>query len=122
MARQRTRPLRWFWAAALCVTGCAGLVPTQRVQDAATDYAGALCFGRMDVALDQVHKEARDAFAKQHAAWGNGVRVLDCEVSGLRLRDSEHADSLLAISWQRADESEMRSTQIAQHWTRNRGP
>jgi hypothetical protein len=122
MARHTFGSLHWLGAAALFATSCAGLVPTQRVQDAATDYATALCFGRMDVAQDQVNKTARDAFARQHAAWGNGVRVLDCEVSGLRLRDSEHADALLAVSWQRSDESEMRSTQIAQRWSRNRGP
>jgi hypothetical protein len=76
----------------------------------------------MDVALDQVSRTAREEFAKQHAAWGNRVRVLDCEVSGLRLRDSEHADALLSVNWQRTDESEMRATQIAQRWSRHRSP
>ena len=101
--------------------GCMSFTPGQRVQDAATDLATATRFGRMDIALEHVSREARDRFAKEHANWGTAVRIMDCDVVGMRLRDKEHADVTVTINWQRPDESEMRSTQVVQHWTDHRG-
>ena len=45
---------------------------------------------------------------------------MDCDILGLRLRDKEHADVALAVNWQRIDDSEMRSTELVQHWTDHR--
>jgi hypothetical protein len=107
---------------ALFGAACAmGVTPAQRVQDAANDYAIAIRFGRMDVALGRVSPDAREAFVRQHAAWGGNVRVVDCELLAMRLRDKEHADVALSVSWQKLDESEMRVTQVAQHWADHRG-
>ena len=46
---------------------------------------------------------------------------MDCDILGLRLRDKEHADVALAVNWQRIDDSEMRSTELVQHWTDHKG-
>jgi hypothetical protein len=46
---------------------------------------------------------------------------VDCDILGLRLRDKEHADVTLGVNWQRIDDSEMRTTQIAQHWKDHHG-
>ena len=75
----------------------------------------------MDLALAQVSRAARAAFVRQHAAWASGVRVLDCELVGFSMRDRHHADIVAQLSWQRADESETRLTQLAQRWTDDHG-
>jgi len=104
------------------LVGCFGnFTPVQRVQDAANDLSTATRFGRMDVAVERVSRTGRDQFVRQHASWGSSVRIVDCDILGLRLRDKEHAEVTLAVNWQRLDDSEMRATQIAQHWQDHRG-
>jgi hypothetical protein len=103
----------------IALTGIAcmsGLTPAQRVQDAANDYTTAVRFGRMDIAADQVGKDAHGAFLRQHAAWGNTLRVLDSELLAMRLSDKDRAEVMVSVSWQRVDEAETRVTQIAQRW------
>jgi hypothetical protein len=110
-------PVALLGLAALLCAGCMpGMTPAQRVQDAASDYATAVRFGRMDVAAGQVGRDAHDAFVRQHASWGTNVRVLDCELTALRLRSKDRAEVMLSVSWQRIDESETRITQVAQRW------
>jgi hypothetical protein len=107
---------------AVVLFGCgSALTPTQRVQDASHELSSAIRFGRMDLATERVSKDGREQFAKRHAQWGTGIRILDCEVVGLSLRDKEHADVSIVVGWQRITESEMRSTQIAQKWKDQRG-
>jgi hypothetical protein len=107
---------------ALFLGGCLGnFTPVQRVQDAANDLSTATRFGRMDIAMERVSKAGRDQFNVRHAGWGSSLRIVDCDILGLRLRDKEHADVMLGVNWQRIDDSEMRSTQIAQHWTDHHG-
>ena len=99
------------------MAGCIGnLTPIQRAQDAANEFTTATRFGRMDMALERVSREDREAFVRRHAAWGTTVRIVDCDILGVRLTDREHAEVTLAVSWQRVDESEMRVTHLAQHW------
>jgi hypothetical protein len=107
---------------ALALSGCLGnFTPVQRVQDAANDLSTATRFGRMDIAMERVAKAGRDQFNAKHAGWGSSLRIVDCDILGLRLRDKEHADVTLGVNWQRIDDSEMRSTQIAQHWSDHHG-
>jgi hypothetical protein len=109
-------------ALALSAAGCvAPLTPGQRAREAAHDYAMAVRFGRMDMALEAVSPSDRQTFGQQHAAWGNAVRIVDCELVGMNLRDKDRADVLLNVGWQRVDETEMRVTQVAQHWRDHRG-
>jgi hypothetical protein len=70
----------------------------------------------MDLALERVGRADREQFAKRHAQWGTGIRILDCEVVGIAIRDKEHADVSVAVGWQRVTESDLRSTQIVQKW------
>jgi hypothetical protein len=106
----------------LGATGCVGnFSPVQRVQDAANDLSTATRFGRMDIALERVSRGERDRFVREHASWGSSVRIVDCDIVGMRLTDKEHADVMLAVSWNRLDQSEMRVTQITQRWSDHRG-
>jgi PBP1b-binding outer membrane lipoprotein LpoB len=108
--------------AALLLSGCMhALSPAQKMQDAANDLTTATRFGRMDAALERVSNEGRDDFLRKHAAWGSAIRVADCELSGLRMTDQESATVTLTVSWQRIDESDLRGTQITQHWKSHQG-
>jgi len=95
--------------------------PVQRMQDAANDLTTATRFGRMDMALERVNRERRDEFVRKHAGWGSAIRIADCDLSGLRLLDKEHAAVTLTVSWQRIDETDLRGTQIAQKWQDHHG-
>ena len=108
--------------AAAALTGCfAPMTPLQRMQDAANDLTTATRFGRMDMAMERVGHATRDEFVRKHAGWGSSIRIADCDLSGLRLLDKEHAAVTLTVSWQRVDESELRGTQIAQKWRDDHG-
>lgn len=109
------------WVALSGVACMSGITPAQRVQDAANDYATAVRFGRMEVAAGQVSQNGHGAFVRQHAAWGNTLRVLDCELLALRLREKDHAEVVVSVSWQRVDETETRVTQVAQLWKDDSG-
>jgi hypothetical protein len=51
------------------MAGCIGnLTPIQRAQDAANEFTTATRFGRMDMALERVSREDREAFVRRHAA------------------------------------------------------
>jgi hypothetical protein len=102
--------------------GClGGYSPSMRVQEAAQDMNMAARFGRMDIALENVGKDARAAFAKRHADWGRSIRIVDYEFQGLMLKDKEHAEVFLAVAWQRLNESDMRNTVLAQEWVDHKG-
>jgi len=104
------------------LAACIGnLTPVQRAQDAANEFTTAARFGRTDMALERVSRDERDRFLRRHAAWGTAVRIVDCDILGVRLTDREHADVMLAVSWHRVDESEMRVTHVAQRWGDHRG-
>jgi len=118
-----TKPrLRLPAAFALILFGCGGAFsPAQRVQEAVQDLSVAIRFGRMDKAAQRVSPSERGPFAKRHAHWGNGIRILDCEVLGISMRDKERADVSLGVGWQRVDESDVRATQILQKWKSEEG-
>jgi len=104
------------------MAACIGnLTPIQRAQDAANEFTTATRFGRMDVALERVSREDRESFVRRHAAWGNTLRIVDCDILGIRLTEQDRAEVMLAVSWQRVDESEMRITHVAQHWRDRKG-
>jgi hypothetical protein len=96
--------------------------PTQRLAESAYDMNTATRFGRMDVALEHVGGEAREAFAKKHSGWGKSVRIVDLEFGGMSLKNKgSEAEVFVTVSWQRLDEADVRVTSIAQRWTDVRG-
>lgn len=106
----------------LLLHACAApLTPGQKAREAAQEYAVQIRFGRMDMAAERVGQSYRERFTQQHGTWGSGVRILDCELAGLSLRNRDHADTLLNIGWQRIDDTDVRSTQIIQHWQDEKG-
>lgn len=110
------------FCSALALVGCiAPPTPAQRLAESAYDLNTAARFGRMDVALENVRDSLQTEFARTHATWGKGVRIVDCELTGFQMRKDGDADVYVTVNWQRVDETTMRSTEITQRWASNRG-
>ncbi|MDI3287069.1 hypothetical protein [Polyangium sp. 15x6] len=102
---------------ALAFAGCVmPQSPTDKLMDAAYDHNTALRFGRMDIAREHVALSARDAWAKRHASWGDRVRVVDLELSDVRMKNRDEAEVRVRVEWQRVDEAELRTTELVQRW------
>ncbi|MEZ4442965.1 MAG: hypothetical protein R3B72_27970 [Polyangiaceae bacterium] len=90
--------------------------PMERLNMSAYDLNTATRFGRMDVALEHVAQDAQVDFMARHAKWGRGIRVVDVELSGLRILASDQAEVTLTVTWHRIDESLIRASAITQMW------
>lgn len=73
-------------------------------------------FGRSDIAVESVAPSSREAFAERHRAWGTTIRIADIEVAGLHEVRNGDADVTVHATWYRADEEDLRTTTIKQHW------
>jgi hypothetical protein len=109
-------------ATCFVLAGCP-MPPTasQRLSEASYDFNTAARFGRMDIASELVREIARDEFGRKHAQWGKSIRVVDMELNGMSMRKDGDADVTITVSWQRADETSMRTTDITQRWTSTKG-
>lgn len=116
----RRRPLALALLSLLPVAGLVGCItpPTSadRLTDAAYEMNMATRFGRMDVALSYIGDKARKQFVASHAPWGRAIRIADLEFAGVDMPNKEEATVLVHVSWQRIDESTLRTTSILQTW------
>jgi hypothetical protein len=104
------------------LAGCAlPLSPAAKPTEAANDLNTAVHFGRMDIASELVRETAREKFTQGHASWGRMVRIVDYEVGTMNIRKDGDADVVVTVSWQRTDETTLRSTELTQRWTSVRG-
>ena len=79
-------------------------------------------FGNMDGAAAKATSEARADFLQRHAQWGGEeIRVVDVELAGMSMPDSDHAVFEVNYSWMRTNESTMRVTRVTQRWTSLKG-
>jgi hypothetical protein len=109
-------------ACAALLTACPMPPPaSERATDAARDANLAARFGRIDLAVGSTAPAEREAFLKRRAAWGGEVRIVDVELGGLSMPDSDHAIIQVDYAWMRLDEDMLRSTRITQHWTSSKG-
>jgi hypothetical protein len=109
------------WLALFATLGAACIAPpspVERLTNAAYDLNNATRFGRMDVAVSLVAEHAQGDFVSRHSDWGRSLRVLDVELGGMRLLTPDTAEVTLSVSWQRYDESTMRTSIVAQKWMR----
>jgi hypothetical protein len=107
---------------ALALAACIPLpTPASRLSESASEFNDAARFGRLDIASEHVREIAREEFSKKHARWGKQIRVVDLEMTGMRMRKDGDADVFISVTWQRPDETTMRSTEVAQRWTSTRG-
>jgi hypothetical protein len=107
---------------ALALVGCITPPgPVERLNNAAYEMNTATRFGRMDVAIGHVAPAMQDDFVRRHGAWHRELRIVDVELNGLRLVTPDTAEVQLAISWHRPADMIMRTSLVAQKWTRSDG-
>lgn len=117
MTRRRPLALALALIPAAALVGCiAPPTAADRLTDAAYEMNMATRFGRMDVALSYIGEKARKQFVATHAPWGRGIRISDLEFAGVDMPSKEEATVLVHVSWQRIDESTLRTTSILQKW------
>jgi len=113
------------FAALACVVllaGCPMPPPaSERATDAARELNVAARFGRIDIAAGLAAAGARDEFLRKRAQWGGNIRVVDVELGGLSMPDSDHAIFQVDYAWMRMDEDTLRSTRVAQRWSSSKG-
>jgi hypothetical protein len=116
--------------AALCVlcglltatAACLAPAPAaERATDAARELNVAARFGRMDIALSRTTGSARENFMRRRGEWGGEIRVVDVELAGMSMPDSEHAIFEVDYAWMRMSEGTLRTTRVAQHWHDTKG-
>lgn len=94
---------------------------SEKASDAARELNLSARFGNMDVAAKKASSEARADFIQRHAQWGGEIRIVDVELAGMSMPDSDHAIFEISYSWMRNNESSMRSTRVIQHWSSLKG-
>jgi hypothetical protein len=109
-------------ASIFAVSGC--IVPptsAAKLAESAYDLNNAAVFGRMDIATELVREPTREQFAHHRAAWGRGLRIVDYEMGSVKIRKDGEADVFVVVTWQRVDETTMRTTELSQRWNTARG-
>jgi len=95
---------------------------SEKASDAARELNLSARFGNMDVAAKKASAAARADFMQRHALWGSQIRIVDVEMAGMTMPDSDHAVFQVDYSWMRTDESTMRTTRVTQRWSSLDGP
>ena len=108
---------------AVFVLGACMMPPpaSEKATDAARELNIAARFGRVDVAAGLAASGARAEFLRKRAAWGGEIRVVDVELAGMTMPDSDHAVFQVDYSWMRMDEDTLRSTRVTQRWSSLKG-
>jgi len=94
---------------------------SEKASEAARELNLSARFGNMDGAAAKASSEARADFLQRHAQWGGAIRVVDVELAGMTMPDSDHALFEVNYSWMRSDESTVRTTRVTQRWTSLKG-
>lgn len=109
-------------ACVLSLSACMMPPPaSEKATDAARELNLAARFGRIDIAAGRAASEARSEFIRRRASWGGAIRVVDVELAGLSMPDSDHAVFQVDYAWIRSDEDTLRSTRVSQHWSALKG-
>ena len=102
-------------------TACGLPSKEQRVQEAAYELNMGLRFSRSDIALTKVMRTERARFTERHRKWHGDIKIVDIELAGVAFRDDGDAVLFLSVSWQRADQQDMRTTVVSQRWHDKQG-
>jgi hypothetical protein len=106
---------------ALALTGCfAPPGPMEKLNNSAYELNTATRFARMDVALSMVAADAQNDFMRRHADWHGELRIVDLEMRGVRMVETDVAEVQLAVTWHRIDQTTIQSSVISQRWTQDK--
>jgi hypothetical protein len=107
---------------ALSWAGCMGPIPpSEQANEAARDLNVNSRFGDVGGLAHMAKPSFRDAFLSRRAEWGNLVRVVDVELAGMTMKDSEHAVVSVDFSWTRVDQGTLQMTRVIQEWDNTDG-
>ncbi len=105
-------------SAVSALSGC-GLVGQSKpamAQEAALELNLNARFGRMEMAAERVSPKAREQFFDRRRAWGGSVRIADYDMTGLKMKGEDDAETFVKIAWYRANEGDLRVTTLKQKW------
>ena len=105
----------------LLLAACVGPNGAQRAQEAAYELAMGLRFGQAGAVLEHIAPEIRTTYFARHRQWQRETRIVDLELTGLRMLSANEAEVLLAVGWNRAAETTLRTTILTQQWKNRRG-
>jgi hypothetical protein len=117
---------RLLFIAPLALTtwaGCLGpQTPAARASDAARDLNVSSRFGDASSVATMTSPAVRDEFLNRRSEWGKIIRVVDVELAGFTMIDSDNATVLVDFSWTRTDEGTLHTTRVRQEWCDTDGP
>ncbi|HET7542970.1 MAG TPA: hypothetical protein VFK05_24020 [Polyangiaceae bacterium] len=109
------------WLPLLCAVSLEACMmmptPSDKASEAARELNISARFGNMEVAAKKASSQTREDFVRRHALWGSQIRIVDVELAGMNMPDSDHAVFQVVYSWMRNDESTMRTTRVTQNWS-----
>ncbi|MDB4943735.1 MAG: hypothetical protein JWP97_3269 [Labilithrix sp.] len=107
----------------LSLSGCAlaGQSKPARAQETALEMNMNARFGRMEIAVEHVAPQAREAFMTKRRAWGSAVRIADYDMTGLAMKGDDDCETTVRVAWYRASENDLRNTTIKQKWHEFKG-
>ena len=79
-------------------------------------------FGDLAGTVTQTSPAMRSLYLNRRAEWGRMIRVVDVDLAGLTMLDSEHAVALVDFQWTRVDEGTLHNTRVRQEWSSTEGP
>jgi hypothetical protein len=103
-------------AASTMACGLVGQSKPAMAQEAALELNLNARFGRMEMAAEHVAPKARDQFFDRRRAWGGSVRIADYDMTGLKMKGEDDAETFVKIAWYRANEGDLRVTTLKQKW------
>jgi hypothetical protein len=111
--------------ALVCWSGCVGIgpqSPAQRASEAARELNVNSRFGDLAGTVTMTAPTMRKQYLDRRAEWGRIIRVVDVDLGGFTMTDSEHAVALVDFQWTRVDEGTLHSTRVRQEWASTEGP
>ncbi len=74
-------------------------------------------WGKMDDAANLTGPEESSEFLKRRSEWHGEVRIVETELAGLDMHDATHATVQVDVSWNFADDPNLRTTRLSQEWS-----
>ncbi len=105
----------------LLLGGCIfqNLTPTRQLQDTVYQLNDETRWARIDLASQRVTDDYRVHFLLAHRAWGHDIAIADIDPTNIQVDDdSEHARSLVTVTWYSQSTMELARTVITQQWNR----
>ncbi len=96
--------------------------PSQRASEAARELNTNARFGDIAGTATMTSPAVRDQYVSRRAEWGKEIRVVDVELGGFTMTDSEHATVLVDFSWTRIDGGTLHARRVVQEGGSSDGP